>query len=166
MCGNNLIKEKNRRIVTQRGNCLRADISISMALTQIWEYYIVKMFQKHIKKKKNNFHELNAVNSQFKQLLLRSSIIFFLPGWMRRTSPSCLATLSFQVFVLFAARSSFLDTSWVRQRESERGNEWNQTWMLSWCKRGEEINEMEDILTQLIQQGVQLLMWLTMILLP
>lgn len=35
------------------------------------------------------------------------------PGWMRRTSPSCLATLSFQVFVFFAARSSFIDTSCI-----------------------------------------------------
>lgn len=43
-----------------------------------------------------------------------------LPGWMRRTSPSCLATLSFQVFVLFAARSSFLDTSCTNQTNMKK----------------------------------------------
>lgn len=52
----------------------------------------------------------------------------FLPGCMRRTSPSCLATLFFQVFVLFAARSSFLDTSYMRHTEKQTWSHVHRSW--------------------------------------
>lgn len=53
-------------------------------------------------------------NEKNKPVITNEQQSVSVPGWMRRTSPSCLATLSFQVFVLFAARSRFLDTSYVR----------------------------------------------------